>query len=235
MWLEIPGQAGASSNSGVAPANQTKGQKQKIHEFRPFWWLLVFFLRKTSTILIELLFRNAPVKSSWTDLFFWFGLLGPLLINIKRWKQFKHKWQGGSKTSRKDARSSRVEVRRGYANCSPNTSQTSKLRNTFTNTNHIAGMVPTFQGPAKVEPEIALEKPLRMPLSVTIFNQILSVWLRIPWPSLRGSLRNHFWKKKRRHHPYWRGETSGNALEASNALNWRVGGRSQLYSRGEFQ
>ena len=55
-----------------------KGPKQKVHEFRPFLWILVFFLKKTSTIHIELLFRNAPAKSSWTD-FFWFGLPGPLL------------------------------------------------------------------------------------------------------------------------------------------------------------
>ena len=58
-----------------------KGPKRKVHEFRPFLWILVFFLRKTSTIHIELLFRNAPAKSSWTD-FFWFGLLGPLLSTM---------------------------------------------------------------------------------------------------------------------------------------------------------
>ena len=51
-----------------------KGPKQKVHEFRPFLWILVFFLGKTSTIHIELLFRNAPVKSSWTDLsLVWFA------------------------------------------------------------------------------------------------------------------------------------------------------------------
>ena len=50
---------------GVAPADQTKeGPKRKVHEFRPFLWILVIFLRKTSTIHIELLFRNAPAKSS---------------------------------------------------------------------------------------------------------------------------------------------------------------------------
>ena len=45
-----------------------KGPKRKLHEFRPFLWILVFFLRKTSTIHIELLFGNALGKSSWTDL-----------------------------------------------------------------------------------------------------------------------------------------------------------------------
>ena len=51
-----------------------KGPKRKVHEFRPFLWTLVFFLRKTSTIHIELLFRNAPGKSSWTDLsLVWFA------------------------------------------------------------------------------------------------------------------------------------------------------------------
>ena len=54
--------------SGVAPANQKKRPKRKVHGFHPFLWILVFFLRKTSAIHIELLFRNAPVKSSWTDL-----------------------------------------------------------------------------------------------------------------------------------------------------------------------
>ena len=46
-------------------------------------------------------------------------------------------------------------------------------------------------------------------------------------------LRNHFWKK-RRPQLHWGGENSGNALEASNALNCRFGG-SQPYSQGEFQ
>ena len=32
--------------------------KRKVHEFRPFLWILLFFLGKTSTIHIELLFRN---------------------------------------------------------------------------------------------------------------------------------------------------------------------------------
>ena len=51
-----------------------KGPKRKVHEFRPFLWILVFFLRKTCTIHIEFLFRNAPAKSSWTDLFLvWFA------------------------------------------------------------------------------------------------------------------------------------------------------------------
>ena len=45
-----------------------KGPKRKVHEFRPFLWILLFFLRKTSTIHIEFLFRNAPRKSSWTGL-----------------------------------------------------------------------------------------------------------------------------------------------------------------------
>ena len=51
--------------SGVALANQPKkGPKRKVHEYRPFLCILVFFLRKTSTIHIEFLFRNALVKSS---------------------------------------------------------------------------------------------------------------------------------------------------------------------------
>ena len=51
-----------------------KGPKRKVHEFRPFLWILEFFLRKTSTVHIELLFWNAPAKSSWTDLtLVWFA------------------------------------------------------------------------------------------------------------------------------------------------------------------
>ena len=42
----------------------------------------MFFLRKTSTIHIELLFRNAPVKSSELN-FLWFGLPAPLLIDVR--------------------------------------------------------------------------------------------------------------------------------------------------------
>ena len=54
--------------------------------------------------------------------------------------------------------------------------------------------------------------------------------LGIPWPALRGPLRNHFWKK-RRPQPYWGGDNSGNALEASNALNDRVWGIPAVLSR----
>ena len=64
-------------------------------------------------------------------------------------------------------------------------------------------------------------------------SQIASVLLGIPWPALRGPFQNHFWKK-RRPQPYWGGDNSGNALEAANALNYRVWG-PQPYSRGEFQ
>ena len=44
-------------------------------------------------------------------------------------------------------------------------------------------------------------------------------------------LRNHFQKKKRPQ-PYWGGENSGNALEPSNALNYRVWGIPAVLSRG---
>ena len=40
--------------------------------------------------------------------------------------------------------------------------------------------------------------------------------------------------KKRRPQPYWGRDNSGNGLEVSNALNYRLGG-SQPYSRGKFQ
>ena len=61
-------------------------------------------------------------------------------------------------------------------------------------------------------------------------REMPSVLLGIPWPALRGPLRNHFWKK-RRPQPYWGGENSGNALEASNALNYRVWGIPAVLSR----
>ena len=71
-----------------------KGPKRKVHEFRPFLWILVFFLGKTSAIRIELWCRFAPKKSSWTGLsLVW--LPGWLLIcsklyffqkSIKTWK-----------------------------------------------------------------------------------------------------------------------------------------------------
>ena len=56
------------NDENVAQGNQEsprqtkpkKGPKRKVHEFRPFLWILVFFLRKTSKVHIELLFRNAP-------------------------------------------------------------------------------------------------------------------------------------------------------------------------------
>ena len=68
--------------------NQRKGPKRKIHEFRPFLWILVFFLRKTSMIHIELLFRNAPVKSSWTDLCLaWFAGATPDKAKFRRASQ----------------------------------------------------------------------------------------------------------------------------------------------------
>ena len=61
-------------------------------------------------------------------------------------------------------------------------------------------------------------------------SEIPPVLLGIPWPALRGPLRNQFWKK-RRPQPYWGGENSGNALEASNALSYRVWGIPAVLSR----
>ena len=62
--------------SGVTPANQTKkGPKQKVHEFRPFLCILVFFLRKTSTNFCS----GMPLWIVHELAFLWFGLPGPLL------------------------------------------------------------------------------------------------------------------------------------------------------------
>ena len=57
------------------------------------------------------------------------------------------------------------------------------------------------------------------------------VLLGIPWPALKRPLRNQFWKKERPQ-GYWGGENSGNALEASNALNYRVWGTPAVLSTG---
>ena len=62
-------------------------------------------------------------------------------------------------------------------------------------------------------------------------SEIPPVLLGIPWPVLKGPLQNHFWKK-RRPQPYWGGENSGNALEPSNALNYRAWGILAGLSRG---
>ena len=54
--------------------NQRKGQNEKFMNFAHFCEFWCFFLRKTSTIHIELLFRNAPAKNSWADLsLVWFA------------------------------------------------------------------------------------------------------------------------------------------------------------------
>ena len=39
-----------------------KGPKRKVHEFRPFLWILVFFLRKTSTIHIRTFVPECPCE-----------------------------------------------------------------------------------------------------------------------------------------------------------------------------
>ena len=68
-------------------------------------------------------------------------------------------------------------------------------------------------------------------LKINENSEMPAVLLGISWPALKGPLRNHFWKK-RRPPPYWGGENSGNALEASNALNYRAWGIPAVLSRG---
>ena len=86
-----------------------KGPKRKVHEFCPFLRILVFLLRKTSAIHIELLFWNAPAKSSWTD-FFWFGLPGPLLTKLLQKKKLFKKNSFGAIISTSDFQSEVGEV-----------------------------------------------------------------------------------------------------------------------------
>ena len=57
--------------SGAARQTKPKkGPKRKVHEFRPFLWILVFFLGKTSM----------PLRKVHELAFLWFGLPGWLLI-----------------------------------------------------------------------------------------------------------------------------------------------------------
>ena len=73
--------------SGVAPANQTKeGPKGKVHEFRTFLWILVFFLRKQARFTLNFSSGMPPWKVHELT-FLWFGLPGLLLM--KRSKRFK--------------------------------------------------------------------------------------------------------------------------------------------------
>ena len=79
--------------SGVALANQTKERaKTESSWISPILWILVFFLGKTSAIHIELWFRCAPGKSSWTGLsLVWFAGVTPEHGNPKRkWGQRIH-------------------------------------------------------------------------------------------------------------------------------------------------
>ena len=76
------GIATAFDNSQESPrqTKPKKGPKRKVHEIFVHFCANsgVFFLRKTSTIHIALLFRNAPAKSSWTDLsLVWFARATP--------------------------------------------------------------------------------------------------------------------------------------------------------------
>ena len=77
-----------------------KGAKRKVHEFRPFLWILVFFLGERSTIHSELWFRNVPAKSSWTAFFLvWFGGVTPdfrVLLHGISSDLFFSGWQGPS-------------------------------------------------------------------------------------------------------------------------------------------
>ena len=75
------------SKSGVAPANQTKERaKRKVHDFALFFCVNsgVFPWENKHDSRIELLFRNAPAKSSWTDLsLVWFAGATPEEKNLR--------------------------------------------------------------------------------------------------------------------------------------------------------
>ena len=87
---------GAYQVSGVAPANQTKERaKTKSSWISPiflceFWCFSLGKQARNSHI--ELLFRNAPAKSSWTD-FFFFWFAGALLIWEGLWKTSENHWK----------------------------------------------------------------------------------------------------------------------------------------------
>ena len=76
---------------------QRKGQNIKFMNFAYFCEFWCFSLRKTSTIHIELLFRNTPKKSSWTDLsLVWFAGATPECLWILHtlspgnWRQLEY-------------------------------------------------------------------------------------------------------------------------------------------------
>ena len=77
--------------SGIAPANQTKERaKTKSSWISPIFVNSGVFLGKTSTIRIELLFRNAPAKSSWIDLsLVWFVFTWTLTVYITNRSSFR--------------------------------------------------------------------------------------------------------------------------------------------------
>ena len=63
-----------------------------------------------------------------------------------------------------------------------------------------------------------------------LISEIPSVLLGIPWPALRGPLRNHFWKK-RRPQPHW-GREFWKCSGSLNALNYRAWGIPAVFSTG---
>ena len=89
----------------------------------------------------------------------------------------------------------------------------------------------TFLNPKFIHGEFLLPGETKRSDPLWKFSEIPSVLPGLPWAALRGPLRNQFWKK-RRPQPYWGGDNSGNALEASNALNHRAWGIPAVLSRG---
>ena len=65
------------------------------------------------------------------------------------------------------------------------------------------------------------------PLCDTISKRYCAIWGGISHWAAKGAS-----EKKRRPKPYWGGENSGNALEASNALNYRAWGIPAVLPRG---
>ena len=89
--------------SGVARQTKPKkGPERKVHEFRPFFVNSGIFLGKTSMIHVELLFRNATGKSSWTGLsLVWFAGVTPEVRCSRRKRKASHTPRGMSNLASK--------------------------------------------------------------------------------------------------------------------------------------
>ena len=80
---------------------------------------------------------------------------------------------------------------------------------------------------------LALDASMSKCFGMHLLCVIPPVLLGIPWHQLWEALSGTTSEEKKRPQPYWEGENSGNALEPSNALNYRAWGIPPVLSRGK--